>query len=134
VYIEAECSISAREIQAAAPQFDPTSLIAVIRAAWGCTLSGYLESSNIVIGETLSERIQDVTLSSAIAPLISVVPVPIQAHATSREILESQARLSRDVWKHRHILPTTVRKILQRPQSGVLYPAMFVFHPNSEDA
>jgi hypothetical protein len=38
------------------------------------------------------------------------------------------------VWKHRHILPTTVRKILQRPQSRVLYPPMFVFHPNSKDA
>jgi len=134
VYIEAECNISAREIQAVAPQFDPTSLISVIRAAWVCTLSGYLESSNIVIGETLSERIQDATLSSTIAPLLSVVPVPIQTHATSRQILERQVRLSRGVWKHRHILPTTVRKILQRPQSGALYPAMFVFHPNSEDA
>ncbi|KAI5846822.1 hypothetical protein BZA05DRAFT_405506, partial [Tricharina praecox] len=134
VYLETECRISATDIQAFAPHFDPTSLISIVRAAWGCTLAGYLETSNIVIGETLSERIQDATLSNTIAPLISVVPVPIQAHATAREILENQSRLSRDVWKHRHILPTTMRKVLQRPQSGALYPAMFVFHPNSEGA
>lgn len=128
-YVETSIEISVHALQAASPEFNASEVTSTIRAAYGCTLVDFIEGSTIVIGETLSERIQDATLGDTIAPLITVTPVLLRPHGTPREILEEYSRISLASWKHRHVLPTLVRKLLLRPHDQALYPAMFVFHP-----
>ncbi|KAK0664701.1 Nonribosomal peptide synthetase 2 [Lasiodiplodia hormozganensis] len=125
-------SLSRKELQDATRRLGASSIAAVIRAAWGFSLAEFLESQDMVFAEVLSDRIMDSRLETAIAPLISVVPVPFRARGTGKELIAEQNRISRDTWDHRHVRPGTIRKILQRPVDQPLYPAVFVFHPEGE--
>lgn len=127
-------SLSKTELQEATRRLGATSIAAVIRAAWGFSLAELLESPNTVFAEVLSDRIVDPRLEEAIAPLISVVPVPLRATGTGQELIAEQSRISRDTWTHRHVRPGTIRRILQRPIDQPLYPAVFVFHPDGESS
>ncbi|KAH7024262.1 BcNRPS3, nonribosomal peptide synthetase [Macrophomina phaseolina] len=127
-------SLPKKELQEATHRLGATSIAAVIRAAWGFSLAEFFESPDVVFAEVLSERITDSRLESAIAPLISVVPVPVRARGTGKQLVAEQSRLSRDTWAHRHVRPGTIRKILQRPVDQALYPAVFVFHPDGESS
>ncbi|KAL1652047.1 Non-ribosomal peptide synthetase [Diplodia intermedia] len=125
-------SLSKKELQEATRRLGASSIAAVIRAAWGFSLAEFFESPDMIFAEVLSDRIVDSRLETAIAPLISVVPVPFRARGTGKELIAEQNRISRDTWDHRHVRPGTVRKILQRPVDQPLYPAVFVFHPDGE--
>ncbi|GME47660.1 AMP-dependent synthetase/ligase [Neofusicoccum parvum] len=127
-------SLSKKELQEATRRLGATSIAAVIRSAWGFSLAEFLETRDVVFAEVLSDRIMDSRLETAIAPLISVVPVPFRAIGTGTELIAEQSRMSRDTWDHRHVRPGTIRKILQRPVDQPLYPAVFVFHPDGESS
>ncbi|KAK8168812.1 nonribosomal siderophore peptide synthase SidC [Phyllosticta citrichinensis] len=129
---ETHLSMSKTQLQDATRKLGATSIAAVLRAAFGSNLAEFSESQDIVFGEVLSDRIVDSRLESAIAPLISVVPVPFRTKTTSRELVADQSRVSQGTWEHRHIRPGTVRRVLNRPMDQSLYPAMFVFHPEGE--
>ncbi|OJD40823.1 nonribosomal siderophore peptide synthase [Diplodia corticola] len=125
-------SLSKKELQDATRRLGASSIAAVIRAAWGFSLAEFCESPDMVFAEVLSDRVMDARLETAIAPLISVVPVPFRARGTGKELISEQNRISRDTWDHRHVRPGTVRRILQRPVDQPLYPAVFVFHPDGD--
>lgn len=105
------------------------SVATAFRAAWGFVLLQYLESSKVVIGETLSERVFLPGLQDVIAPLIAVVPLTISNEGTGREILKKMDSFIKISRQHQGIDPINVRKFLHRPQGSPLYPAIFVFHP-----
>lgn len=127
-------SLSIRELQEATRRLGETSIAAVVRAAWGFSLAELLETPDMIFAEVLSDRIIDSSIETAIAPLISVVPVPFRARGTGKELVAEQSRISRDTWHHRHVRPGTIRRILQRPADQPLYPAVFVFHPDGESS
>ncbi|KAK7561800.1 BcNRPS3, nonribosomal peptide synthetase [Phyllosticta citricarpa] len=129
---ETHLSMSKTQLQNATRKLGATSIAAVLRAAFGSNLAEFSEAQDIVFGEVLSDRIVDSRLENAIAPLISVVPVPFRTKTTSRELVADQSRVSQGTWEHRHVRPGTVRKVLNRPMDQSLYPAMFVFHPEGE--
>ncbi|KAK8240733.1 BcNRPS3, nonribosomal peptide synthetase [Phyllosticta capitalensis] len=129
---ETHLSMSKTQLQEATRKLGATSIAAVLRAAFGSNLAEFAEAQDIVFGEVLSDRIVDPRLENAIAPLISVVPVPFRVKNTSRELVADQTRVSQGTWEHRHVRPGTVRRVLSRPMDQSLYPAMFVFHPEGE--
>ncbi|KAF2138336.1 uncharacterized protein K452DRAFT_361401 [Aplosporella prunicola CBS 121167] len=120
---------SKQELQSAARRLCANSMNTLIRTACGFSLAELLEVQNVVFAEVLSDRIIDSKLQEAVAPLISVVPVPFSATGNTKDLVAEQSRISRATWEHRHVRPATVRQIIRRPQDQALYPAVFVFHP-----
>ncbi|KAL4743379.1 hypothetical protein BDV11DRAFT_123540 [Aspergillus similis] len=105
------------------------SVASIIKAAWAFVSLSYLGLSGTVFAETLSDRVFDPSLESAVGPFISVVPVPfrVEGDTTVREILAEQHRLSLQSWKHRHVHARDIRKALNRRRGEPLYPAVFNF-------
>ncbi|CBF89140.1 hypothetical protein AN0607.2 [Aspergillus nidulans FGSC A4] len=110
------------------------SVASIIRAAWAFVSLSYLGLSGTVFAETLSDRVFDPSLESAVGPFISVVPVPfrVEGDTTVRKILAEQHRLSLQSWKHRHVHARDIRKALKRQRGEPLYPAVFNFHALDE--
>ncbi|KAL4811941.1 hypothetical protein BDW67DRAFT_189164 [Aspergillus spinulosporus] len=106
------------------------SVALIIRAAWAFVSLSYLGLSGTVFAETLSDRIFDPSLESAVGPFISVVPVPfrVEGDTTVKEVLAEQHRLSLQSWKHRHVHARDIRKALNRQRGEPIYPAVFNFH------
>ncbi|KAL6236826.1 hypothetical protein BDW75DRAFT_103224 [Aspergillus navahoensis] len=117
-------------LQKAAADLGLSSIASIIRAAWAFVSLSYLGLPGTVFAETLSDRVFDPSLESAVGPFISVVPVLFQVKGdmTVREVLAEQHRLSVQSWNHRHIHARDIRKALSRQRGEPLYPAVFNFH------
>ncbi|KAL1969365.1 hypothetical protein VTN77DRAFT_9558 [Rasamsonia byssochlamydoides] len=126
-------TVPVTQLQSTAYQLGVSSFTSILRTAWACVTLSYLGAPATVFGETLSDRVLDSTLEDVMGPLISVVPVPFKLKGTARELIAEQQRLSVESWKHRHIHPRQVRKILMRPRGQALYPGLFTFHPLNEE-
>ena len=101
---------------------------AIIRAVWSLLLTRYLEAPVVVFGEVVSERVFYPDLDDAIAPLISVIPVPFRPQDTFRQTLREQSKLVLSARDHRRVPATLVRQLIGRPNDVPLYPAILVFH------
>ena len=124
-----QLSISNEEFADTAQQLS-VSPASVIRAAFGHLLTSYLETSKVIFGETLSERVHHRDLEGCVAPMITVLPVPYRASGSAGELLKDQHAFNMSARNHRQIPATSIRKIIRRPQSKSLYPAIFVFYPS----
>ncbi|KAF7591519.1 hypothetical protein BBP40_001457 [Aspergillus hancockii] len=120
------------KLQSAAAQLGVSSIASIIRAAWGYVSICYLGIPATVFAETLSDRVLHPDLEDGIGPLISVVPIPFHPQGSPRDLLAEQQRISVQSWKYRHIHARDVRKMLNRPRGGALYPAIFNFHVANE--
>ncbi|PQE19777.1 nonribosomal siderophore peptide synthase protein [Rutstroemia sp. NJR-2017a BVV2] len=122
-------------LQEAAQKLQCSSATSVLRAAWGCMVSEFLETDHkIVMGEVLSERLLDSKLDDVIGPLVSLVPVPISTSGTVKDILLKHDSINMGAFQHRHANPGMLRKLIKRPKHKSLYPAVFVFHPHTPDS
>ncbi|KAL4907117.1 hypothetical protein BDW74DRAFT_175902 [Aspergillus multicolor] len=121
---------SVARLQKAAADLGVGSVASIVRAAWAYVSLSYLGLSGTVFAETLSDRVFDPSLESAVGPFISVVPVPFQAKKdiTVKEILAEQHRLTQQSWTHRSIHARDIRNALNRQRGDPLYPAVFNFH------
>lgn len=124
-------TVPVTRLQSTASQLGISSFTSLLRTAWACVSLSYMGAPAAVFGETLSDRVLDSTLEDVIGPLISVVPVAFKLKGTARELIAEQQQLSADSWKHRHIHPRQIRKILERSRGQALYPGLFTFHPLS---
>jgi amino acid adenylation domain-containing protein len=123
------------ELQEAAQKLQCSSATSILRAAWGCIVSEFLETDQkIVMGEVLSERLLDSKLDDVIGPLVSLVPMPISTSGTVKEILLKHDSINMGAFKHRHASPGMLRKLIKRPKHKPLYPAVFVFHPHTPES
>ncbi|KAF9885897.1 hypothetical protein FE257_012277 [Aspergillus nanangensis] len=124
----------ASRLESAAAQIGLSSVVSIIRAAWGYVSISYLGVPATVFAETLSDRVLHADLEDGVGPLISVVPVPFNPKGSARELLEEQHRLSVQSWKYRHVSAREVRRMLKRPRGEALYPAVFNFHAANPDS
>ncbi|EDO03704.1 hypothetical protein SS1G_06185 [Sclerotinia sclerotiorum 1980 UF-70] len=128
-------SVPISKLQTTAQEFQCSSANSILRAAWACIVSDFLETDQkIVIGEVLSERLAASSLEDIVGPLVSLTPVPIFTSGTAREIVVKHDSMNVAAYKHRDANPGMLRKLIGRPKSQPLYPAVFVFHPRSTES
>lgn len=118
-----------RDLKARAISIGASSVASVLRVAFGCILLEYLETDNVVFAETWSARTEFLSLAEVVGPLITVLPVPFRAQGSAREMLTRQSEFQRESRAHRSIHSRVIRKLLGRPETQVLYPAVFNFLP-----
>ncbi|KAI4176759.1 MAG: hypothetical protein LQ343_000852 [Gyalolechia ehrenbergii] len=121
------------DLRARAASIGAVSLAAVLRVIWGSILLEYLETHEIVFGETWSARGEASSLSEVVGPLVTVIPVPFRAQSTFREMLRCLADFQTRSKAHRGVHPRQIRKILGKFQTGALYPAIFNFVPDAAE-
>ncbi|TGO51307.1 hypothetical protein BOTNAR_0361g00070 [Botryotinia narcissicola] len=122
-------SVPISKLQTTAQEFHCSSANSILRAAWACMVSDFLETDQrIVIGEVLSERLTSSSLEDIIGPLVSLTPVPIFTSGTAREIVSKHDSMNIAAYNHRDASPGMLRKLIGRPKSQPFYPAVFVFH------
>ncbi|KAJ8067443.1 hypothetical protein OCU04_004789 [Sclerotinia nivalis] len=128
-------SVPISKLQTTAQEFHCSSANSILRAAWACIVSDFLETDQkIVIGEVLSQRLAASSLEDIVGPLVSLTPVPIFTSGTAREIVIKHDSMNVAAYKHRDANPGMLRKLIGRPKSQPLYPAVFVFHPRSTES
>ncbi|KAL8688142.1 MAG: hypothetical protein Q9218_005870 [Villophora microphyllina] len=127
----AETSYS--EMRTKATGIGAASLAAVFRIIWGFILLEYLETDNVVFGETWSARSEASALGDIIGPLLFVLPTPFRARGTCKEMLQRQEDIQKQSKTHYGIHPSRLRRILRRAEGESLYPAIFNFVPAATD-
>ena len=103
--------------------------ISMIRTAFGCLILDYLETDKVVFGETLSERIFYPDLADAIAPMLSVIPVPLRRQGTGLEMIRELDKSIQLARSRRGTPATVIKGMLKRSRVQPLYPAIFSFNP-----
>ncbi|KAK0185195.1 putative peptide synthetase [Armillaria mellea] len=113
-----------------------SSISHVLQAAWSYILSSYLRTDKVVFGETLSIRVGNAKLASAIAPLIITTPVAarIVGNSSPRALISAIASLSGQCVNHRFVSLQRVRRILQKPVRQPVFPSIFVIYSADEEA
>ncbi|KAF7932322.1 hypothetical protein EAE99_003562 [Botrytis elliptica] len=128
-------SVPISKLQTTAQEFHCSSANSILRAAWACMVSDFLETDQkIVIGEVLSERLASSSLEDIIGPLVSLTPVPILTSGTAREIVSKHDSMNVAAYNHRDANPGMLCKLIGRPKFQPLYPAVFVFHPRNTES
>lgn len=126
-------SISAQDFAESAERFEVLSITAVLRVAFGQMLSELMESPDVLFAEIKSDRVLDPRLQDAVAPLVSVIPVPFRSTGSPAGLIKDQHRLAREGMRNRSIRSSLIRKLTGKSASEPLYPAVFVFHPHSTE-
>ena len=125
--------ISYEDLQARAVDAGVSSIASALRVAFGCMLLEYLETDNVVFGETCSARVDFPELAEVIGPLIRVLPMPFCRNGSVRDTVIGQVEFRKSSMAHRSIHPRIIRRILDRPEDHPLYPAVFNIVPNPID-
>ncbi|MCJ1330564.1 hypothetical protein MMC10_007249 [Thelotrema lepadinum] len=102
---------------------------ALFRAAWGQVILRYLEVPKVVFGEAISERLYQPDLANSIAPMLYVMPVAFRLLSKTSELLWELERTRSAFRDHEHIPAASLRKLIGRPKTQPLYPALFNFLP-----
>ncbi|KAG7451863.1 putative peptide synthetase [Guyanagaster necrorhizus] len=112
-----------------------SSISHVLQAAWSFILSSYLRTDKVVFGETLSLRVGNAKLASAIAPLITTTPVAanVTGNSSPRSLISAISSLSTKCVTHRFVSLQRVRRILQKPVRQPVFPAIFVIYSVDEE-
>lgn len=132
LYLRSKLSFS--KLRRAMVELDLSSIVTVLRMAWGMVLADLLESPQVLFAEVLSDRVMDRDLETAIGPLLSIVPSLYAPDGTIVETLRTQDSFAKQAWTHRNIRPGTIKSLLNRSASSQVYPAIFAFHPSAPDA
>lgn len=130
---EIKASVSAQDFAESAESFEVLSITAVLRVAFGQLLSELMESPDILFAEIKSDRVLDPQLQDAVAPLVSVIPVPFRSTGSPAGLIKDQHRLSREGMRNRAVRSSLIRTLTGKSASEPLYPAVFVFHPHSTE-
>lgn len=121
---------SYKVLQSAALTLCASSAASILRVAWGSVLLEYLETDKVLFAETWSNRTGDFTLTDVVGPLMTVLPVPFHALGSAREALIAQSNIQRESRAHRSVHSRVIRKLLNRSEGQILYPAVFNFLPD----
>lgn len=130
---EMKMSISAQDFAESAESFEVLSTTAVLRVAFGQMLSELMESPDVLFAEIKSDRVLDPRLQDAVAPLVSVIPVPFRSTGSPADLIKDQHRLAREGMRNRAVRSSLIRNLTGKSASEPLYPAVFVFHPHSTE-
>ena len=120
---------SYEKLQTTALHLGASSAASILRVAWGCILLMYLETTGVVFAETCSDRTDDPTLMGTVGPLMTILPVPFRAAASTRETLNAQSRSQPERRAHRSTPGKAIRRLLNVPEHQSVYPALFNFLP-----
>ena len=128
-------SVPFTQLQRATHALECSSATSILRVAWGCIVADFIEANDksIVLGEVVSERLLDSVLDDVMGPLVSLIPAPVCRLGSTREIVSRHDQTMADGWTHRNVGPGVIRRLIKRPKSEALYPAVFVFHPSSSE-
>ncbi|CAN8101242.1 unnamed protein product [Discula destructiva] len=129
---EIKMGMSAPDMADAAEKFDVFSTTAVLRVAFGQMLSELMESPDVLFAEIKSDRMLDPRLQNAVAPLVSVIPVPFRSTGSPASLIKDQQRLGHEALRNRSVRSSLIRQLTGKSGSDPLYPAVFVFHPYAE--
>lgn len=131
---EIKMSISSKDLADHAENFDRLSMTAVLRVAFGQMLAELMESPDVLFAEIKSDRVLDPRLQDAVAPLVSVIPVPFRSAGSPRKLIQDQSRLTTEGLRNRSVRSSVIRNLTGKSTAEPLYPAVFVFHPYSDQA
>lgn len=130
---EIKMSTSSKDLAALAKNFDRLSTTTVLRVAFGQMLSELMESPDVLFAEIKSDRVLDPRLQDAVAPLVSVIPVPFRSVGTPRNLMKDQNRLATEGMRNRSVRSSVIRNLTGKSAAEPLYPAVFVFHPHADE-
>lgn len=130
---EIKMRISSKDLTALARSFDRLSTTTVLRVAFGQMLSELMESPDVLFAEIKSDRVLDPRLQDAVAPLVSVIPVPFRSAGSPRSLIKDQDRLATEGLRNRSVRSSVIRNLTGKSAAEPLYPAVFVFHPHSSE-
>lgn len=128
---EIQMSTSSEELTRISAKIDGLSKTTVLRVAFGQMLAEIMESPDVLYAEIKSDRVLDSRLEDAVAPLVSVIPVPFRSIGSTRALIKTQHRLSSEGLRNRVVRTSVIRSLTGKSVSEPLYPAVFVFHPHS---
>lgn len=130
---EIKMRISSKDLAALAKNFDRLSTTTVLRVAFGQMLSELMESPDVLFAEIKSDRVLDPRLQDAVAPLVSVIPVPFRSTGSPRSLIKDQDRLAIEGLRNRSVRSSVIRNLTGKSAAEPLYPAVFVFHPYTDE-
>lgn len=130
---ELPMTISNADLAKLAMEFDRLSMTTLLRVAFGQMLSELMESPDILFAEIKSDRVLDPKLQNAVAPLVSVIPVPFRSAGSPKKLIKDQNRLGTEGLRYRSVRSSVIRKLTGKSAMEPLYPAVFVFHPYAGD-
>lgn len=130
---EMRASLSKSQLSQAAADFGVSSFNSLIRVAYGSMLAELSETDRALFAEIRSERVLQGRLTDAMAPLVSVYPVPFTMSGNPAQMVQAQADLASRSIEYGPMHARQVRRIIHRRADETLYPAVFVFHPFSPD-
>ncbi|MCJ1238634.1 hypothetical protein MMC14_006624 [Varicellaria rhodocarpa] len=110
-------------------QMQAVTPIQLIRAAFGCLLLDYLETDMVVFGETISERVFHPDFADAIAPMLSIVPIPVRRQESGLDMLRELDKVISLARSHRRVPAIVIKELLKRSHHQSLYPAIFSYNP-----
>lgn len=126
---EIKMAVSSQALSKIADSFEGLSTTTALRVAFGQMLSELMESPDVLFAEIKSDRVVDPRLQDAVAPLVSVIPVPFRATGNARALVKDQSRLAHEGLRNRAVRSSVIRNLTGKSPSEPLYPAVFVFHP-----
>ncbi|KAL1864615.1 NRPS protein [Diaporthe australafricana] len=129
--LEFQLNSSSEDLARISAKVDGLSKTTLLRVAFGLMLSEIMESPDVLFAEIKSDRVLDPRLEDAVAPLVSVIPVPFKSTGSPRRLIKSQHRLAIEGMRNRFVRTSVIRNLTGKSASEPLYPAVFVFHPNS---
>lgn len=130
---EIQMKISTKELSRLSMRLEGLSITTILRVAFGQMLSELMESPDVLFAEIKSDRVLDPQLEDAVAPLVSVIPVPFRSSGSPKGLIKDQHRLANEGVRFRSVRSSLIRNLIGKTASEPLYPAVFVFHPHSSD-
>lgn len=128
---EIQMAVSTKKLSALSQKLEGLSTTTILRVAFGQMLSELMESPDVLFAEIKSDRVLDPQLESAVAPLVSVIPVPFRSSGSPKSLIKDQHRLANEGVRFRSVRSSLIRNLTGKSASEPLYPAVFVYHPHS---
>lgn len=130
---EIQMGLSAKELSRLSQSFEGLSTTTILRVAFGQMLSELMESPDVLFAEIKSDRVLDPRLEDAVAPLVSVIPLPFRSSGSPKSLIKDQHRLANEGVRFRSVRSSLIRNLTGKSASEPLYPAVFVYHPHGSD-
>lgn len=130
---EIQMGLSTKELSKLSRSFEGLNKTTILRVAFGQMLSELMESPDVLFAEIKSDRVLDPRLEDAVAPLISVIPVPFRSSGSPKSLVKDQNRLANEGVRFRSVRSSLIRNLTGKSASDPLYPAVFVNHPHRAD-
>lgn len=111
-----------------------TSVRPILQAAWASVLSVYCDTSDVLIGDSVSRRATSMDLLQVSGPVLDTLPIPIHLDTTFRQVIGALDAFHKEAIACPTVPLRQIRKMVQIPTDFPLLTSVFVFEPPSEES